>query len=123
MKKSIEKGRKTVLARSMALALMFPLAVPALAQDAPPATDEAEDTTELDAVVVTGSRIPRAEIEGPAPVVVITAEDLAAEGFTTVYEALNTDPEAALVLSLVMLLVSVAVLALLRERWFGQVVP
>ncbi len=40
-----------------------------------------------------------------------------------VYEALQTDPEAALVLSLVMLLVSVAVLALLRERWFGQVVP
>ncbi|HEU4512579.1 MAG TPA: molybdate ABC transporter permease subunit [Nocardioidaceae bacterium] len=40
-----------------------------------------------------------------------------------VYEALNTDPEAALVLSLVMLLVSVGVLALLRERWFGQVVP
>jgi molybdate transport system permease protein len=40
-----------------------------------------------------------------------------------VYEALQTDPEAALVLSLLMLLVSVAVLALLRERWFGQVVP
>jgi molybdate transport system permease protein len=40
-----------------------------------------------------------------------------------VYDALNTDPEAALVLSLVMLLVSVAVLALLRERWFGQALP
>ena len=40
-----------------------------------------------------------------------------------VYEALNTDPEAARVLSLVMLAVSVAVLALLRERWFGQVLP
>jgi molybdate transport system permease protein len=40
-----------------------------------------------------------------------------------VYEALNSDPQAALVLSLVMLLVSVAVLALLRDRWFGQVVP
>jgi molybdate transport system permease protein len=40
-----------------------------------------------------------------------------------VYEALNTDPEAARVLSLVMLGVSVAVLALLRERWFGQVLP
>ena len=40
-----------------------------------------------------------------------------------VYEALQTDPEAALVLSLLMLLTSVAVLALLRERWFGQVVP
>lgn len=40
-----------------------------------------------------------------------------------VYEALNTDPEAALVLSLVMLLVSVAVLALLRDRWFGRALP
>jgi molybdate transport system permease protein len=40
-----------------------------------------------------------------------------------VYEALNTDPEAARVLSLVMLGVSVGVLALLRERWFGQVLP
>jgi molybdate transport system permease protein len=40
-----------------------------------------------------------------------------------VYEALQTDPEAALVLSLLMLLVSVLVLALLRERWLGQVVP
>lgn len=40
-----------------------------------------------------------------------------------VYEALQTDPEAALVLSLVMLVVSVGVLALLRERWLGEVVP
>jgi molybdate transport system permease protein len=40
-----------------------------------------------------------------------------------VYEALQSDPEAALVLSLVMLVVSVGVLALLRERWLGQVVP
>jgi molybdate transport system permease protein len=40
-----------------------------------------------------------------------------------VYQALQTDPEAALVLSLLMLAVSVGVLALLRERWFGQVVP
>ena len=40
-----------------------------------------------------------------------------------VYEALQTDPEAALVLSLIMLVVSVGVLALLRERWLGQVTP
>ena len=38
-----------------------------------------------------------------------------------VYEALNTDPEAALTLSFIMLLVSVLVLALLRERWFGEI--
>lgn len=38
-----------------------------------------------------------------------------------VYEALNTDPEAALTLSFIMLLVSVLVLGLLRERWFGEI--
>jgi molybdate transport system permease protein len=37
-----------------------------------------------------------------------------------VYTALQHDPEAAVVLSVVLLVVSVAVLALLRERWFGQ---
>lgn len=36
-----------------------------------------------------------------------------------VYLALETDPEAAIVLSLVLLAVSVAVLALLRGRWMG----
>lgn len=40
-----------------------------------------------------------------------------------VYEALSTDPGAALVLSLLMLTVSVGVLALLRERWLGQALP
>jgi molybdate transport system permease protein len=37
-----------------------------------------------------------------------------------VYTALQTDPEAALVLSVILLLVSVGVLALLRDRWFQQ---
>jgi molybdate transport system permease protein len=36
-----------------------------------------------------------------------------------VYLALETDPEVAVVLSLVLLLVSVVVLASLRERWIG----
>ncbi|MCP2334161.1 molybdate transport system permease protein [Actinoalloteichus cyanogriseus DSM 43889] len=36
-----------------------------------------------------------------------------------VYLAMESNPEAAIVLSLVLLLVSVAVLALLRERWMG----
>ncbi|RJL34478.1 ABC transporter permease [Bailinhaonella thermotolerans] len=36
-----------------------------------------------------------------------------------VYEALETDPEAAIVLSLVLLAVSVVVLAGLRDRWVG----
>ncbi|MGH3391779.1 MAG: ABC transporter permease [Actinomadura sp.] len=36
-----------------------------------------------------------------------------------VYLALETDPEAAIVLSLVLLFVSIAVLTALRERWFS----
>jgi molybdate transport system permease protein len=38
-----------------------------------------------------------------------------------VYLALETDPEAAIVLSLVLLIVSIAVLTALRERWFTTV--
>lgn len=40
-----------------------------------------------------------------------------------VYLALETDPEAAIVLSLLLLVVSVAVLAVLRGRWVGGATP
>src|SRR5688500_5351314 len=75
---------------------MPPLA--ALAQDAQqqperqaaePGGDEDESKT-LDTITVTGSRIKRAEVEGPAPVTVITGEQIMEEGFTTVYEALGS---------------------------------
>ncbi|TDK28346.1 TonB-dependent receptor [Luteimonas aestuarii] len=56
------------------------------AQPAPPASDSAS----LDRVTVTGSRIARANTEGPAPVVVITAEEIERQGFTTVWESLGT---------------------------------
>lgn len=46
--------------------------------------------TTLDRVSVTGSRIKRAQIEGPAPVTVITAEEIQKSGLNTVYEVLNT---------------------------------
>ena len=39
-----------------------------------------------------------------------------------IYVALQTDQDAALVLSVILMLVSVAVLALLRERWFDHAV-
>ena len=41
-------------------------------------------------VVVTGSRIPRSEIEGAAPVTIVTAEQIKAQGYTTLFEFLNT---------------------------------
>ena len=37
-----------------------------------------------------------------------------------VYLALETDPETAIVLSLVLLVVSVGILVLLRDRWLGS---
>jgi molybdate transport system permease protein len=37
-----------------------------------------------------------------------------------IYATYNTDREAALVLSLLLLVVSVLVLAALRERWMGS---
>ncbi len=83
----------------LATALFAILTMPVLAhgqenQQAPPSTTTttptSEETRTLDKVTVTGSRIKRTEIEGPAPVTVITSEDIEREGFTTVYDALNT---------------------------------
>ena len=58
-------------------------------EEAPKAATAAADTT-LEKVVVTGSRIKKVDVEGPAPVTIITAEEIQAQGFNTVYEAINT---------------------------------
>lgn len=49
-----------------------------------------KDPSKLDTVTVTGSRITRANAEGPSPVTIITSEQIAREGFTTVSEVLQT---------------------------------
>ena len=54
------------------------------------AQEQDEEAAELDRVVVTGSRIARTAIEGPAPVTVLSRNDIERQGFTTVYEALST---------------------------------
>ena len=83
----------------LSAALLTALIAPgfAMAQDAgsSQSSDSQEqtassDTTLLDKVTVTGSRIKKVELEGPAPVTVITAADIEKQGFSTVYEALNT---------------------------------
>ena len=91
--------RRGMLASSLALALFAPVL---FAQDATPAPGtnpdnqaKAADAKTLDKVVVTGSRIPRSEIEGPAPVVMVTAEQIKAQGYTTLYEFLNNLPQVA----------------------------
>ena len=51
---------------------------------------QSEESQELDRVSVVGSRIKRANIEGPAPVTVISREDFQREGLETVSDVLDT---------------------------------
>src|SRR5690606_6602497 len=53
-------------------------------------TSASSDPATLDRVTVTGSRIKRAEIEGPAPITVISRVDMEREGHQTVFDALQT---------------------------------
>lgn len=80
--------RRSALAQALTLAIALPLAPSVFAQSATPSAQE--ETKELDKVVVLGSRIKRSEVEGPAPVQVITAEQIEKEGFVTVSDALQT---------------------------------
>ncbi|MGH8088749.1 MAG: hypothetical protein ACREPC_10810, partial [Stenotrophomonas sp.] len=70
--------RKQAMAWSIQLALMGVAATAAAQAPAAPGVQQ------LDTVQVTGSRIARAQVEGPAPVTVITAEQIQASGFTSV---------------------------------------
>ncbi len=57
-------------------------AAPAFAQD--------DDASTLDRIVVTGSRIKRAEVEGPNPITVINREDLEVKGDLSVADVLRS---------------------------------
>jgi len=61
-----------------------------LGAPATPAPRQGEEARTLDRVTVTGSNIRRADIEGPAPVLVVTAADIERQGASTVYDALST---------------------------------
>lgn len=87
------KLTRSRLAAALISAMMVPVGVhaqDATQEPAPGQPTSSQTTQTLDKVTVTGSRIKRTEIEGPAPVTVITSEDIEREGFTTVYDALNT---------------------------------
>jgi len=86
--------RKTILASSIALGI---LAGPLLAraQSAGDATSEdasRKKEEKLQTITVTGSLIPQAQIETASPVITITAEQIARQGFGTVYDALRAQP-------------------------------
>ena len=79
------------LTLALAMALALPLSAPAFAQDE--ADDDATETSteqKLERITVTGSNIKRSTVEGPAPVTVISRDQLEKEGFVTVFDALDT---------------------------------
>ncbi len=63
---------------------------PRVAQATTPQADASEPVTNLETVQVTGSRIPRSQIEGPAPITVVTAENIKAAGLTSVPDVLKS---------------------------------
>jgi outer membrane receptor protein involved in Fe transport len=65
------------------------IAGPALAQTTAPA-NATSNTDAVEALIVTGSRIPRIATEGPAPVTVITSDAIKAGGFNNVPDVLRS---------------------------------
>lgn len=60
-----------------------------------PSQDEKADASDakpktLDKVTVTGSRIKKVDVEGPAPITIITAEEIQKTGLNTIQEVLST---------------------------------
>lgn len=53
-------------------------------------TTTSDDPNAVEALVITGSRIPRIATEGPAPVTVITSESIKAAGFSSVPDVLRS---------------------------------
>ena len=80
------------LSTALLAALLVPASGAVLAQNTSTAAAPAdqEQATNIDKITVVGSRIKRAEIEGPAPVVIISREDIDREGFQTVGDMLQT---------------------------------
>ncbi|MBS0584206.1 MAG: TonB-dependent receptor [Proteobacteria bacterium] len=88
--------KQRVLVSSIIMGLYASLAIGnAMAQSADDQSQEKKkETTELQGVTVTGSLIPRAQIETASPTVTITNADMKREGFKNVYDAIRSLPAA-----------------------------
>ncbi|AVP98763.1 TonB-dependent receptor [Ahniella affigens] len=80
------RSKPLAIALSAALASMCWQAAFAESQT----TDADVSESELATIEVTGSRIPRAQIEGPAPITTIDSEEIKASGFTSVPDVLRS---------------------------------
>ncbi|WP_170207544.1 TonB-dependent receptor [Luteibacter pinisoli] len=66
-----------------------PPPAPATQPQAPPADTGQKGTTELAAITVTGSALPRIDVETPSPVTTITADQIQKSGLTTVSDVIR----------------------------------
>ena len=94
--------KRNQLAFSLAGLLLTPACGVAFAQSAPAApspqdqqaTQQTAPTSnnakQLQTITVTGSALPRVDTETPSPVTVITAQDIARSGFTTVSDVVRS---------------------------------
>ena len=84
------------LALSLAGLLLAPIAGTAFAQSAPASTQDqssaatGQNAKQLQTITVTGSALPRVDTETPSPVTVITAQQIARSGFTTVSDVVRS---------------------------------
>ncbi|MBE1160263.1 TonB-dependent receptor [Dyella acidiphila] len=83
------------LALSLAGLLLAPIAGTAFAQSAP-AQDQSQPTAsqsnpqQLQTITVTGSALPRVDTETPSPVTVLTAQQIARSGYTTISDVVRS---------------------------------
>ncbi|UXI68315.1 TonB-dependent receptor plug domain-containing protein [Tahibacter amnicola] len=63
---------------------------PSAAPSAASATPDTRSAESLPQVIVTGSRIPRATVEGPSPVIVIDGAAIDRQGFRNAYDAISS---------------------------------
>src|SRR5215469_13327341 len=85
------------LALSLAGLLLAPIAGTAFAQTTPAASQDQSQTApsdsntkQLQTITVTGSALPRVDTETPSPVTVISAQQIARSGFTTVSDVVRS---------------------------------
>lgn len=85
------------LALSLAGLLLAPIAGTAFAQSAPASTQDQTQAApsqgnakQLQTITVTGSALPRVDTETPSPVTVITAQQIARSGYTTISDVVRS---------------------------------
>jgi iron complex outermembrane receptor protein len=92
---STQHPKHNRLCCALIAASLFPFVTPAMAQTTQSESKEEEKPTTLDRVTVTGSLIPQTQIETSTPIMVITAEDISARGFTSVLDVLSSSSLAS----------------------------